>query len=159
MTDGPENGLTEQRRQLVASLFEDLPADFRGRQQAVLNLRREFQQQLALSVAPAINAHIASMPQTNLEDKRTVATWTNAVLHEMGLRVKSGRGHPSIIVADCQKPNEPDDTSRYRLTSTDENGKVRRGDVTSGRLYELELMPAVQRQEIFSRSHSKPRKR
>lgn len=101
-----------------------------------------FRQQLAAELAPALNAHIRTMPHEALEQKKELARWVNDQLRPLGLAVRCpNTGLPARLlgIAGSYRPEVPGGTFCFE-TYTD--GKQRK-TAYSDALPELTLTDAT----------------
>jgi hypothetical protein len=103
---------------------------------------------LAETLAPVLNAQLQSLPQETYEQKRSLASWTNHELHQLGLTIKCPRtGKPAILLADLR--SQDDDTGRFRLEVRGD-GSRRVRTYCGAELPDLELMEEPPRRETFA---------
>lgn len=128
------------RPPFLAALLERQPAvtGYHEAAQQARSLTHAFRQQMAERLQPALNAHIRTMPQDDLEGKKAVAEFINGELEPLGLAVRCpNSGHPARLKATAG--NWPGVGSFHFLVYND--GKRLR-PTYADKLPELQLMDA-----------------
>lgn len=123
-------------QEAIDSATRSLPLDFAARRAALIELHDAVREAVVRALEPVLNEHVASLPHSTYEEKKTLAKWVNAELRRVGLAIKCPKtGHPCLIVATTG--NRPT-VGRFVLDYTDEQGK-RRHPISWSVLPQLEL--------------------
>jgi hypothetical protein len=118
-------------------LNENAPEAFAKTYAKVAEVMLLTRREMAERLSGPLSAKVHRMPQETYEQKKSIASWVNSTLREVGLAIRCPKtGRPAILIADIR--NSPEDSSRFRLEITDEDGrKVRTW--TGSNLTDLEL--------------------
>lgn len=123
---------------LMRSISAKLPAEFPARQATLLRLTDTFREELAAALQAPLNAHLASMPQENYEEKQALVLWLNAELRRFGLAVRCPKtGRASLLQVDIGRQPEK---GRFQTDNVNGQGKRER-PLSFNELIPLELMP------------------
>lgn len=115
------------------------------------DVSRIFGEELVRKIEPLLNAHLQTMPQDTLPEKRSLAIWVNRELRELGLCIRCPKtGAPAILVADFSSAAE-ENVSRFRIDSRQSEGHRKR-TTTSYSVPKLELMAEPPRKESLAKS-------
>jgi hypothetical protein len=138
VTQSDETEISQRLRATLQPFFQDLPPDYTARRSVLLEAHRVFREELASALEPALNAHLATMPQHSYEEKKDLAKWINAELRQFGLAIRDPKsGGRSILQGN---PGDDPHIGRFRLDHTDNSGK-RHYPVNAVVLPQLALMP------------------
>lgn len=127
----------------VKDSMRTLPDNFDVRLVAADGLLDAARAEIAEALAPALNAKLKTMPQTNYGEKQAVAKWVNETLRSVGLSIRGQGDEPALLKA--RAGHNPTETGgEYFLETTDEMGvrhspRAGKGFTT---LPDLKLMPA-----------------
>ena len=127
-------------------LSASLPVDYPRRSETLAAMTMAYREELASQLAPALNAHIRTMPQETYEEKKALAKWVNDELRRFDLAIncpKTGQG--SILLA---IPGNHPEVGRFAIEHKTPEGKRVRS-VTTPQLPPLDLMVADPRREAL----------
>jgi hypothetical protein len=115
----PNRARAERIKEL---LDENAPEAFAKTFAKVSELLLLARQEMAERLSGPLNTKVHRMPQETYEQKKSIASWVNATLREVGLAIRCPKtGRPAILIADIR--NSPEDSSRFRLEITEEDGR------------------------------------
>jgi hypothetical protein len=127
-------------QQAVTRLLEGCPNAYSPAKRWAIDISSTIADQLARSIAPLLNSHLSTMPQTTLAEKRELAIWINAELRDLGLCIRCPKtGLPGLLYADF-KDSQNDGVSRFRIESRRASGRRTETSVFKT-LPELGMMP------------------
>lgn len=136
-------------RQAIRERVGGLAAEPKARLNALVNVRRVFQEEIAAAAEPALNAALVTEDRGDLQSRRELCSWANWQLRELGLAIRDRTGRPAILLADPKDAG--DDIGRFRLEHRDSDGRVAK-TLASRSLPSLALMADPPRAEPFARS-------
>jgi hypothetical protein len=126
-------------------LLSSLPKEYLEARKTATEISHAFHSELAAAIAPRLGEHLQTMKSDSYEEKRDLAAWCNEEVRLLRLSICCPRtGREAILVADVRGPE--DDTSRFRLQTTDERGRRTR-TYSAAELPPLELMEDPPRRE------------
>ncbi len=89
-TDKPQGDPKNQsQRQVIQSLFSDLPPTYGARWQALLQLRDIFHQEMATCLQPSLNQYLSKQQPANSGEKDNLAAHVTHDLRMLGLAIRS----------------------------------------------------------------------
>ncbi len=140
-------------RELVRKIVDTETCDFAERAAHARGVRAAVQAALVPILEPALNKQLNSMPQDTLEEKRSLASWVNHELHELGLAIRCPlTGRQAVLVANPGRCGDEGEKSRFRIESRDDQGRKRHSP-TSGWVPEITLVVYGGRKE--GRAHGR----
>lgn len=149
MTEKNTDDLAELRR-LVRKVIESGPGGFEAHAERARGVRSAVHAEIASALGPVLNAHLNTLPQDTLVEKREIAAWVNRELRQLGLAIRSPvSDSPGILVANPGRDGDQGEKSRFNIITRDAAG--RRYSPSSGWVPELELVEDPPRKEGRSR--------
>ena len=130
-----ESSSKDDWRALLRASLGRLPKDYHKARDQLAQIRRDFLTEVAEALEKPLNAHLKTLPQESLAEKREIATSINRDLHSLNLCVKCpATGLPAVLVADYR--DHEDRSSRFRFVVIDahEHRMKRHTVAASGRL-------------------------
>jgi hypothetical protein len=124
MTENKDAGALEPERQAaLKSLLAGLPETYPERYAALQKLRHAFHREIACSLEPVLNSHVAGRPQNSPDERKELATWINQQLRDIGLAVQCPKTkHPASLIVDWQYADDPEIT-RFRFAFRSDSGR------------------------------------
>ncbi len=150
MTEKDTDDLAELRR-LVRKVIDSGPAGFEAHAERARGVRSAVHAEIASALGPVLNAHLNTLPQDTLVEKRDTAAWVNHELRQLGLAIRSPVSNiPGILIAAAGRSGDEREGSRFLIMSRDERGRKKHSP-SSGWVPELELVEDPPRKEGRSR--------